>query len=108
MTPRGTFFLNPQTFFEAAGELDPQGRNARDFTDGTYDVEEESIAGYVRADFQATPGGRDLRGNVGLRVVYTETTTTRVEPSFTAVRNDVGDLVGIDLAPLNDDSGAVP
>ena len=104
LTPQGTFFLNPETFLAAAGDLEPLGRNARDFTDGTYDVAEESIAGYVRADFEAYPSGRSLRGNVGLRVVYTDVVTTRVEPSFTAVRNEVGDLVGIDLAPLNEDT----
>lgn len=103
--PRGFFFVDPEAFRDAAvADLEPQGLNARDFTDGTFDVEEDAISGYVRADFDTSAGGRGLRGNVGLRVVHTDVVTTRVEPSFTAVRSDDGAIESVAIRPINEDT----
>jgi TonB-dependent receptor len=104
LVPRGVAFVDPQGFFEAAGELDPLGRDARDFTDGTFDVDEESWAGYVRADFEGTAGGRGLRGNFGLRVVHTEVSTSRVGASFTAARDGDGNLTGLTIDDINEET----
>ena len=105
VTPGAPFFVDPRALLDAAVvDIEPQGLNARDFTDGTFDVEEEAVAAYVRADFEAVAGGRPLRGNLGLRVVRTDVLTTRVEPSFTATRDDSGQVTGVTIDPINADT----
>lgn len=107
IVPRGALFVDPDVLFAAAqatGNLEPQGLDARDFTDGTFDVEEESWSGYVRADFGSVLAGRGLRGNVGLRVVHTDVTTTRVRPTFTVARDDTGEITAVTIDPLDEDT----
>ena len=102
--PRSWLFVDPILFRDAAATLTPLGRDARDFIQETYDVRENSMAGYVRADFAAFPGGRALRGNIGLRVVQTDSDTRRVEPAFTVVRGPDGNIQQVTVADLNEDT----
>ena len=62
------------------------------FTD-TFNVTEETIAGYVQADFNGDLAGLSVRGNAGVRVVNTSQTSSGFvlidgEPQPTSVDND--------------------
>ena len=102
--PREWLFIDPRLFRDAAVSLDPLGRDANDFIQETFDVEESVVSGYVRADFEGAPGGRRLSGNIGVRVVQTDVRTNRVEPTFTVVRGPDGNLQQINVAPLNENT----
>ncbi|MCZ8325851.1 MAG: TonB-dependent receptor [Sphingomonadaceae bacterium] len=41
-----------------------------------FDISEKTVAGYLRADFETALGGIDLFGNVGVRYVKTDTSST--------------------------------
>jgi iron complex outermembrane recepter protein len=43
---------------------------------GTFDIKENTLGGYVQADFDGSAEGLGIRGNVGVRVVKTKETST--------------------------------
>lgn len=66
------------------------------------DVEEETLAGYVQANFSSTLGDKPIRGNVGVRVVNTEVTSRGFRGSLTLDRDgsDVITGIGVDNSVL--------
>ena len=69
-------------------------------TVGNVDVEENSLAAYVQANYRTEVGGKPVRGNFGVRVVRTEVDSTGLRTTFTSSRDDDGTLT------INEDSGA--
>ncbi|MCY4427438.1 MAG: TonB-dependent receptor [Halieaceae bacterium] len=47
------------------------------------DVEEETLAAYIQANYRGELAGKPVRGNFGLRVVNTETNSTGLRTTFT-------------------------
>ena len=76
------------------------GRDAGDFTRDTFDVDEEAIAGYVKVDFDNAIGSVPVRGNAGIRVVSSKTTSTLVRPQFTVSLDESGSVEGVQALPL--------
>lgn len=56
------------------GGIDPQQANFN--TTESWEVEEQILAGYVSADFEGATGSLPFSGNLGVRVVSTETTSS--------------------------------
>jgi TonB-dependent receptor len=77
--------------------------DAGDLTRDTHDVTEDALAGYARLDFESAWANVPVRGNVGVRVVSTESTARLVTPSFTVSRTGDG-VTGLTLDPLNGDT----
>ena len=70
-----------RSFDEALGKGRYESAGAR------FDVEEETIAYYIRADYMTEIAGMDLTGNFGVRYIETETTSSgylRSAPGSTA------------------------
>ena len=72
------------------------------FPDGNFDsiqnsnVDEETWAGYIQADFDGELASLPVRGNVGLRVVHTDVNATGFRGTLTAEFDDVtGSLTNI-------------
>lgn len=64
-------------FGNSFGSRQPTDQIAFDFTlDQSFLIDETTYAGYGQLDFDSNVGGLDLRGNVGLRVVRTEQSST--------------------------------
>ncbi len=61
-------------------------------TVGNVDVEEETLAGYVQANYRTEFSGRPVRGNFGVRVVNTDVNSTGLRTTFTSSRNEDGEL----------------
>lgn len=68
-------------------------------TVGNVDVEENSLAAYLQANYRADFGGKPVRGNFGLRVVRTDVDSTGLRTTFTSSRDAEGNL------SVNEDSG---
>ncbi len=68
-------------------------------TVGNVDVEENTLAAYVQANYRADLGGKPVRGNFGLRIVDTDVDSTGLRTTFTSTRNDDGTLT------VDEDSG---
>lgn len=58
------------------------------------DIREETIAGYVQADFDADFEGLPIRGNIGVRVVDTTVNSDSFRTDLVAVVNDDGTFGG--------------
>ena len=79
---------------EFFGELNP---TTSDFDRrSSWVVEEQTLAGYANVDFETSLFGRDLSGNLGVRVIKTETTSS-------STRVDQGDQTGgaVVLTPVS-------
>ena len=61
-------------------------------TVGNVDVEENSLAAYLQANYRADFGGKPVRGNFGLRVVRTDVDSTGLRTTFTSSRDAEGNL----------------
>ncbi len=64
------------------------------------DVEENTLAGYLQANYRTEMGGKPVRGNFGVRVVRTDVDSTGLRTTFTSERDSEGNL------SVNEDSGA--
>lgn len=62
-------------------------------TSGTNDVEEETVAVYLQADFETELGGRTVRGNFGARYVDTSITSTGYRGPISVEQFDEGFVV---------------
>jgi len=62
-------------------------------TSGTNDVEEETLAFYLQADFETELGGRTVRGNFGARFVDTDITSVGYRGPITVEQFDEGFVV---------------
>ncbi len=59
------------------GTRQPTDQNAFDFTiDQSFQIDEETIAGYGQIDFSTIAGSLPFRGNIGVRVVHTDQSST--------------------------------
>ena len=56
------------------------------------DVEEQTLAGYVQANYGAAFAGKPVRGNFGVRIVNTDVNSTGLRTTFTSSREDDGTL----------------
>ena len=56
------------------------------------DVEENTWAAYVQANYRTEVGGRPVRGNLGLRAVRTDVNSTGLRTTFTSSRDAEGNL----------------
>lgn len=68
-----------QNYFNMIGirEINPAtGAGYYEIRQERFDISEETLAGYLRADFETDLGGIDLFGNVGVRYVKTKTSST--------------------------------
>ena len=63
------------------------------------DVEEETIAGYIQADFDTRLGDFPVRGNVGLRVINTEVTSVSFGSELQTVTDIEGNVTAIEAVP---------
>ena len=63
------------------------------------DVEEETLAGYVQANYSTEFAGYPLRGNFGVRVVQTDVDSTGLRTTFTSTQNPDGTIT------VNQESG---
>ncbi len=64
-------------FGNTLGTNQPTDQIAFDFTiDQSFDIDEETYTGYGQIDFATDAGSLPVRGNVGLRVVHTEQSST--------------------------------
>ncbi|TQV78739.1 TonB-dependent receptor [Exilibacterium tricleocarpae] len=57
------------------------------------DVEEDTIALYIQANYESELNGYPVRGNFGLRIVRTDVTSTGLRTTFTSRRNDDGNII---------------
>ncbi len=64
------------------------------------DVEENTLAGYLQANYETEFLGRSVRGNLGVRVVSTDVDSTGLRTIFTTTQNDDGTIT------VNEDSGS--
>ena len=64
------------------------------------DVEENTLAGYLQANYETEFSGRPVRGNFGVRVVSTDVDSTGLRTIFTTTRNED------DTITVNEDSGS--
>lgn len=73
--PNGYATLNTDGFIDALRAATNENQTRRDIDQkvGNYDVEVETFAGYIQADFATEVGGMPLYGNVGVRSVTTDT-----------------------------------
>ena len=59
------------------GSRQPTDQNAFDFTiDQSFQIDEETIAGYGQIDFSTVAGSLPFRGNIGARIVHTDQSST--------------------------------
>lgn len=68
------------------GSRQPTDQIAFDFTlDQSFRIDEETIAGYGQIDFSTIAGSLPFRGNIGLRVVHTDqsSTVSFIDPNLT-------------------------
>lgn len=100
----GWFYIDPFAVQRLRGGSLDQGRDAGDFTRDTHDVTEDAIAGYTRLDFNSNWAGLPVRGNVGLRVVRTESTANLVTPSFSVTTNSNGEITALTIDPLTEET----
>ena len=68
-------------------------------TVGNVDVQEETFAAYIQANYQTAIGDKPVRGNFGVRLVNTDVNSTGLRTTFTTTRNDDGTI------NVNEDSG---
>ena len=61
-------------------------------TVGNVDVEENTLAGYLQANYRTEVGGKPVRGNFGVRVVRTDVDSTGLRTTFTSSRDQEGNL----------------
>lgn len=69
------------------------------------DVEENTLAAYIQADYDTFLGDYGVRGNFGLRVIRTEVSSTSFRGALQAVRNDLGNIT--DIVNIGDEVFAV-
>ena len=69
-------------------------------TVGNVDVEENTLAGYLQANYRTEISGKPVRGNFGVRVVRTDVDSTGLRTTFTSSRDSEGNL------SVNEDRGA--
>lgn len=85
------------TLISASGstvfELDENGTpifpEGNAMTVGSTNVQEDTWAGYVQANFDGDLGGLPVRGNVGLRVINTEVNSTGFRGTLSVVRDPI-------------------
>ncbi len=65
------------------------------------DVEEETWAGYVQANFETTFGDLPTRGNFGVRVVNTKVTSDGFRGAIVLDRDDTGAITGLGVDNSN-------
>ena len=63
------------------------------------DIEEETFAAYLQADFDTVVGSLPIRGNFGLRVVDTEVTSTSFSSELQTVTDVDGNVTAIEAIP---------
>ena len=61
-------------------------------TVGNVDVEEQTLAGYIQANYSTQFAGKSLRGNFGVRIVNTDVDSTGLRTTFTSSTNEDGDI----------------
>ena len=61
-------------------------------TVGNVDVEEQTLAGYIQANYNTDLGGYPVRGNFGLRIVQTDVDSTGLRTTFTSSQNEDGTI----------------
>ena len=61
-------------------------------TVGNVDVTENTLAGYLQANYRSEFAGKPVRGNFGVRIVRTDVDSTGLRTTFTTTRNDDGTL----------------
>ena len=59
-------------------------------TVGNVDVEEQTLAAYIQANYRMEISGKPVRGNLGVRVVRTDVDSTGLRTTFTSSRDDDG------------------
>ena len=61
-------------------------------TVGNVDVEENTLAAYLQANYRTEMGGKPVRGNFGVRAVRTDVESTGLRTTFTSSRDAEGNL----------------
>lgn len=81
-------------FGNKLGVRQPTDQKAFPFTiDQSFQIDEETVAGYGQIDFSTTAGSLPFRGNVGVRIVHTDQSSTvlAIDPATTvdAIGNQI-------------------
>lgn len=97
--PTEWFFIDGSKLLGLIGAPN-MGLNAADVTVNTFDIDENYLGGYVQLDFKDSFGDIPYRGNIGLRVVETETISNAVTSTFTATVED-GVITEVQADPID-------
>lgn len=78
------------TYYELTGDENLLGPELGSVEPEDVEVREDTLAGYIMANFDSTFAGVPVRGNVGLRGVHTDVRSTGVRSGLTVVNNEDG------------------
>lgn len=97
--PTEWFYIDGRKLVDLIG-VPNMGLNVNDVTVNTFDIDENYLSGYVQLDFKDSFGDIPYRGNIGLRVVETETISNAVTSTFTATVED-GVITAVQADPID-------
>lgn len=72
------------------------GFPSREQTVNNVDVEEDTVAAYIQANYETTIASKPVRGNFGVRVVHSDVTSTGLRTTFTSSTDPGTGVVSIE------------